>query len=620
MKILLATGASYEPPRGGSTRANRAWLEYLAAHGHECRVVAPGPSKDTVQAGGVAVHRIADPGALRDRLLACIREFQPDHILVSTEDTGQALLIAAVRDARERVTYLAHTPQLFPFGPASLNPNEAGAEAVRTAARVIAIGRYTASYIEEHTGRNVEIVHPPMYGRPPYPNLAHFGSGAIGLINPCAVKGVSLFLGLAKEFPNLAFAALPGWGTTQYDMESLESAPNVEVVPPCPDIDDFFSRIRILLVPSLWHEGFGLVAMEAMLRGIPVLAADLGGLPEAKLGMPYLLPVHPVEKYEARFDEHRLPIAIVPPQDLDPWSRAIERLASDRNHYEEISARSRAAAIHFVREVDAADFERALGGRLRILLVQNSLYYPAFGGGNKSNRLLMEALAGKGHRVRVITRIESAAKRQSFLADLQTRGIQPAVNSGSVSFELNGVEVRTETEVAFVRERWSEEVRNFHPSWTLVSSDDPAQLFLESALEESRGRVVYLCRTTLALPFGPDAAMESPQKTEQLRQRSRSRRRQRVRGAIHAGVRRHRRRSRSHLLRSQRSFPETRPLRCGLRHHGQSVRDQGPADLPRTGAPASRRPLRRRSHVGDHRHRPRTPGVAAQHHHPAPRR
>src|SRR5262249_47589213 len=158
---------------------------------------------------------------------------------------------------------------------------------------------------------------------------------------------------------------------------------------------------------------------------------------------------------------------------------AIERLTSDRAHYEEVSARSRSAAIHFVREVDAADFGRALNGRLRVLLVQNSLYYPAFGGGNKSNRLLMEALAEKGHRVRVITRIESAGKRQAFLNDLQSRGIHPAINGGSVAFELNGVEVRTETEVAFLRERWRQEVRDFHPSWTLVSSDDPAQLFLE---------------------------------------------------------------------------------------------------------------------------------------------
>ena len=43
---------------------------------------------------------------------------------------------------------------------------------------------------------------------------------------------------------------------------------------------------------------------------------------------------------------------------------------------------------------------------MRILLAHNSLYYPSHGGGDKSNRLLMEALAARGHEVRVVARIE----------------------------------------------------------------------------------------------------------------------------------------------------------------------------------------------------------------------
>src|SRR5687768_1658370 len=36
---------------------------------------------------------------------------------------------------------------------------------------------------------------------------------------------------------------------------------------------------------------------------------------------------------------------------------------------------------------------------MRILLAHNSLYYPSYGGGDKSNRLLVEALAARGHEV-----------------------------------------------------------------------------------------------------------------------------------------------------------------------------------------------------------------------------
>jgi glycosyltransferase involved in cell wall biosynthesis len=42
-----------------------------------------------------------------------------------------------------------------------------------------------------------------------------------------------------------------------------------------------FRRVtRIALMPSLWWEGQGLVAVEAMINGIPVIASDRGALPE----------------------------------------------------------------------------------------------------------------------------------------------------------------------------------------------------------------------------------------------------------------------------------------------------------------------------------------------------
>ena len=50
-------------------------------------------------------------------------------------------------------------------------------------------------------------------------------------------------------------------------------------VPPS-EISDHYARSSIVAVPSLWPEPFGLVGLEAMARGRPVVASATGGIPE----------------------------------------------------------------------------------------------------------------------------------------------------------------------------------------------------------------------------------------------------------------------------------------------------------------------------------------------------
>ena len=46
------------------------------------------------------------------------------------------------------------------------------------------------------------------------------------------------------------------------------------------DPEDFFKKIDVLIVPSLWEEPLGCVAHEALGYGIPVFVSNMGGLPE----------------------------------------------------------------------------------------------------------------------------------------------------------------------------------------------------------------------------------------------------------------------------------------------------------------------------------------------------
>jgi len=74
------------------------------------------------------------------------------------------------------------------------------------------------------------------------------------------------------------------------------------------DADGVLDALDILMAPSLW-EGFGLVVLEAMARGIPVLASRVGSLPELVVdGETGLL---------------------VPPADVDALAGALARLLSD---------------------------------------------------------------------------------------------------------------------------------------------------------------------------------------------------------------------------------------------------------------------------------------------------
>jgi glycosyltransferase involved in cell wall biosynthesis len=362
MRILLTATASYAPPRGGATRSNLVWLSHLASAGHECRVVCGGSGEGAPyqRHESIALVEVEDPAQRVQALRRQIAEFQPDWVLVSSEDLGHALLREAHHSAEGRVVYLAHTPQFFPFGPASWNPERHASELVVRSAGVVVIGRHMAGYVERELGRRAAVIHPPIYGAGPFPNLGNFERGMVAMINPCAVKGISIFLETAKLLPGLRFGATPGWGTTSADRGALASLPNVGILPNPAGIDDLLRATRVLLMPSLWVEGFGLIVMEAMLRGIPVVSSDSGGLREAKQGTGYLIPVAGIDRYLPVFDEHGMPEPMAPYNDAAPWAAAIAERLSDAKAYARESEASWEASHRFISRLDAGEMERYL--------------------------------------------------------------------------------------------------------------------------------------------------------------------------------------------------------------------------------------------------------------------
>jgi glycosyltransferase involved in cell wall biosynthesis len=86
------------------------------------------------------------------------------------------------------------------------------------------------------------------------------------------------------------------------------------------DMRRIYSRTGLLLVPSTWEEGFGRVVVEAQMSGIPAVASDRGGLPEAVGDGGVLLD---------------------PDAAISAWVDAVQRIWTDRTRCLDLAARAR---------------------------------------------------------------------------------------------------------------------------------------------------------------------------------------------------------------------------------------------------------------------------------------
>ena len=233
------------------------------------------------------------------------------------------------------------------------------------------------------------------------------------------------------------------------------------------------------------------------------------------------------------------------------------------------------------------------GDPMRILLAQNSLYYPAHGGGDKSNRLLMEALAARGHECRVVARISvfGEAEHARYLRSARRarrRRRAPPTTAWCV-FDRAGVDVARRHQRQPARRLRRASSRTFAPTSSWPPPTTPRSCCSRPPCAP-RARVVYLARATLAVPFGPDCAFPSEAKTARIRACDAVVGVSQYVADYIRTLRRHRRRARPHLPDGARGVARPRPLRKRVRHLRESLRGEGHRDLPRARRRASRRP------------------------------
>ena len=185
--------------------------------------------------------------------------------------------------------------------------------------------RFTASVYEKNFGTRSNVSY-PLVNFDAYRTTST--NEFVVFINPHPIKGRDIALEIARRCPEIEFVFVKSWllgeQLEQELAEALTLLPNVSLLGARDDMKTVYGICKILLAPSLWSETFGRVITEAQASGIPAVASDRGGLPEA---------VGPGG-------------AIVDPEGpIEAWVEAVRRLWRDNEYYAQRSA----AALEYSR-------------------------------------------------------------------------------------------------------------------------------------------------------------------------------------------------------------------------------------------------------------------------------
>ncbi|WP_372623163.1 glycosyltransferase [Falsiroseomonas sp.] len=334
MRILFVSDHAYLPQRVGGTKSSTHELCLsLRERGHKVGVLChPGPRRDALW----LYHRVARRAFGPERPVA-------DHVLGYPvwrryDLDGRTLRLVAARLRAEAVVVQAE--RASPLIAAALETGLAvfvylrDVELHKLAAppprdsriRYIANSGFTAGRYREVFGID-PIVLPPLMRPERYrctPDRRF-----VTFVNPVPVKGSDIAFALAAARPDLDFLFVAGWPVDAAEddarQERARRLGNVTWQPSVQDMRRVYSRTRLLLAPSRWEEAWGRVASEAQMSGIPVLASDRGGLPEAVGPGGLLVP-------------HDAPV--------EAWTAALSAMLDDPARY---AAFSRAAAEHAAR-------------------------------------------------------------------------------------------------------------------------------------------------------------------------------------------------------------------------------------------------------------------------------
>lgn len=263
MRIALVTKPHLPVLGGGQLTVH--WLaRALAARGHEVTVLVTGQKAPGAGATlGYPVLSLPDDDEDASALLA---DLAPDTAIVNGFHGHLVRRAAAFLAARGRLPCTAYIHDARAL------------ELAARADRVVAVSHFLARL----AGPAASVI-PPIVDRDRY--RVDTTSERVLFVTPVPSKGLATAIALARARPDIPFTFQRCWergpDRDAALREELQGLRNVELRPATAEPGAIYRDARILIVPSIAAEGYGRVAREAQTSGIPVVAAAVGGLPDA---------------------------------------------------------------------------------------------------------------------------------------------------------------------------------------------------------------------------------------------------------------------------------------------------------------------------------------------------
>lgn len=329
LRIVFITDHTYLPDRVGGRESDIHEIALpIFAAGHDVRVVAR-RSEATTEIpydanswhAPYTIERVDDVVARGEEVL---RDGEADVAVCSVRNFRRELCQDPMI-ARRQIAYVKDARQIGQWNDRTFAAGHG----------VLANSEFIACRIGEATGANPPVI-PPYFQIEKYRVVPR--GKFITFINPISEKGVELALQTAAFLPDLPFLFVEGWpsrepGAKENLLAALAPHPNITLAPRRHDMRSVYEHTKILIVPSLWEEAFGRVAIEAQISGIPVLASRVGGLPESVGNGGLLLPRE------------------APPEE---WAAALRELMADNVVWGDLSLRALEHAETFSRNNAAA--------------------------------------------------------------------------------------------------------------------------------------------------------------------------------------------------------------------------------------------------------------------------